>query len=52
MIRQAAYHTERFRDKFVKISTTVPEDWIERLCALFPEAVEVARGLNRDGSLY
>ena len=52
MIRQAAYHTERFRDKFVKISTTVPEEWIERLCALFPDAVEVARGLNRDGSLY
>lgn len=52
MIRQAAYHTERFRERFVKISTTVPESWIERLCALFPEAVEKAQGLNRDVGLY
>ena len=48
MIRQAGYHSQRFRDRFVKISTTVPEAWIERLCMLFPQAVENARGLNRD----
>jgi len=52
IIRQASYHTERFRARFVKISTTVPESWVERLCELFPEAVKKARGLNRDVSLY
>lgn len=52
MIRQAGYHTQRFADRFVKISTTVPEAWVERLCALLPGAVERARGMNREASLY
>jgi len=48
MIRQAGYHTERFADRFVKIGTSVPEAWVERLCALLPEAVERARGVNQE----
>lgn len=52
MIRQAGYHTQRFADRFVKISTTVPEAWVDRLCDLLPEAVERARGMNREASLY
>lgn len=46
MIRQGAYHTPRFGDRFVKISTSVPGDWAERLAARLPALVETARSLN------
>lgn len=52
MIRQGSYHTPAFGDRFVKVSTTVPEAWIEEFCGLLPEAVEQARGLNADVALY
>lgn len=49
MIRQAGYHTARYADRFVKISTTVPSAWVEELCALMPAVVEAAadRGVAR-----
>jgi aspartate/methionine/tyrosine aminotransferase len=46
MIRQGTYHTQRFGDRFVKISTTVPAEWVERFCALLPRMVDEARGLD------
>ena len=46
MIRQGTYHTARFGDRFVKISTSVPGDWAERLAARLPALVETARSLN------
>ncbi len=46
MIRQGAYHTARFGSRFVKISTSVPPEWAERLCAALPATVEEARTLN------
>lgn len=46
MIRQGSYHTRRFGERFVKVSTTVPEEWAARFTALLPEAVEAARGLD------
>jgi aspartate/methionine/tyrosine aminotransferase len=52
LIRQASYHTWRYADRFVKISTTVPRAWIEELTALLPAAVEEARGRRRSGALY
>ncbi len=36
MIRQGTYHTERFGDRFVKVSTSVPSAWVEKFCALLP----------------
>jgi aspartate/methionine/tyrosine aminotransferase len=52
MIRQAGYHTSRYADHFVKISTTVPEDWVARLCEILPDAVEQARAESPGGALY
>lgn len=52
MIRQGGYHSDRFGDRFVKISTTVPEPWIQRLCDALPDAIERARGMNRAPDLY
>ncbi len=46
MIRQGTYHTARFGDRFVKISTSVPRDWAARFCAALPEMVDEARAMN------
>ena len=46
MIRQGAYHTPRFGTQFVKVSTTVPSEWIDAFCRQLPQAIESARGLN------
>ena len=52
MIRQGSYHTPTFGDRFVKVSTTVPEAWADALCEYLPEAVEHARGINTDSALF
>ncbi len=52
MIRQGAYHTARFGDRFVKVSTSVPEAWADRFCALLPDMVAEARTLNDIPSLF
>ena len=46
MIRQGTYHTARFGEQFVKVSTSVPEAWAERFCALLPAMAAEARTLN------
>src|SRR5258707_470764 len=46
MIRQGTYHTQRFGDRFVKVSTSVPSSWVEKFCTLLPEMVAQARTLN------
>ena len=46
MIRQGTYHTARFGDRFVKISTSVPPEWVARLCHALPAMVAEARTLN------
>ena len=46
MIRQGGYHTKRYAERFVKISTTVPRPWMERFCATLPTMVERARAMN------
>ena len=46
MIRQGSYHTARFGHRFVKISTSVPGEWAEKLADRLPTLVETARSLN------
>jgi aspartate/methionine/tyrosine aminotransferase len=46
MIRQGTYHTERFGDRFVNVSTSVPSSWVEKFCTLLPEMATQARRLN------
>jgi histidinol-phosphate aminotransferase len=46
MIRQGTYHTQRFGDRFVKVSTSVPSPWVEKFCTLLPQMVAQARTLN------
>jgi hypothetical protein len=52
MIRQGAYHTPNFGDRFVKVSTSVPKSWIEEFVELLPAMMERARGLNTSGRLF
>lgn len=42
MIRQAAYQSKRYADRFVKVSTTVPAWQAQRFCELLPEVVAAA----------
>jgi hypothetical protein len=46
MIRHGTYRTQRFGDRFVKVSTSVPSPWVEKFCTLLPEMVTQARTLN------
>ncbi|MBE7196909.1 MAG: pyridoxal phosphate-dependent aminotransferase [Parafilimonas terrae] len=46
MIRQGTYHTARFGDRFIKVSTSVPSTWVEKFCDLLPAMAEEARTLN------
>ena len=52
MIRQGTYHTQRFGDRFVKISLTVPESWCDKFCELLPAMIERARSGNQDVKLF
>lgn len=52
MIRQGTYHTQRFGDRFVKVSLTVPEAWADRFCELLPAMVEKARSGQVTSNLF
>jgi aspartate/methionine/tyrosine aminotransferase len=52
MIRQGAYHTASAGHRFVKISTTVPEQWVDDLCRALPAAVEKAKEVKAVKNLF
>ncbi|MBL8571334.1 MAG: pyridoxal phosphate-dependent aminotransferase [Phreatobacter sp.] len=52
MIRQGAYHTPNFGDRFIKVSTSVPTAWVQEFVDLLPTLVEQARGQNEAVKLF
>jgi hypothetical protein len=52
MIRQGTYHTARFGHRFVKVSTSVPEQWAREFCELLPQVTEEVRGRIVNESLF
>ena len=52
MIRQGRYHTQTFGDQFIKVSVSVPTEWVREFCDLLPGTVEEARGMNEDVELF
>src|SRR5581483_2121777 len=46
LIRHGGYHTATFGHRFIKVSTTVPEQWADELCALLPRVADAVRGRN------
>lgn len=43
MVRQGAYHTPRFGDRFIKVSLSVPASWARTFCEALPAALDAAR---------
>ena len=52
LVRQGSYHTKTFGDRFIKVSVSVPRNWVEEFCTLLPTAIEEARGMNEKIDLY
>jgi histidinol-phosphate aminotransferase len=52
MIRQGTYHTPAFGHRFVKVSTTVPEEWADAFCQRLPHMVTKARGIRDVAALF
>lgn len=52
MIRQGSYHTQTFGDRFIKVSISVPPEWVREFCDLLPAAIEEARGINETVKLF
>jgi aspartate/methionine/tyrosine aminotransferase len=52
LIRQGAYHTPKFGDRFIKVSTSVPAAWVEEFAALLPQMLDQARGYNEETTLF
>lgn len=52
LIRHGGYHSARWGDRFVKISTTVPSEWIDAFCVQLEEAVEWSRNATAVQPLY
>ncbi|RWR29884.1 pyridoxal phosphate-dependent aminotransferase [Sinirhodobacter populi] len=52
MIRQGAYHTAAFGSRFIKVSTTVPEDWARKLADNLARYVEEAKSLTDVPALF
>jgi aspartate/methionine/tyrosine aminotransferase len=52
MIRQGAYHTPTFGDRFVKVSLSVPKGWAEEFADLLPSMIDRARSRNEQTKLF
>lgn len=52
MIRQGTYHTEKFGHSFIKVSTTVPAEWVDKLCERLPDLTEAARNTDAVEALF
>jgi aspartate/methionine/tyrosine aminotransferase len=52
LIRQGAYHTPTFGDRFIKVSTTVPEFWVDEFCDRLPAIAKAAIGKNEIVRLF
>lgn len=52
LVRQGSYHTAAFGDRFIKVSTTVPPEWVDEFCQRLPQAIEEARGMNEQIELF
>jgi len=52
LIRHGAYHTPTFGDRFIKVSTTVPQDWVDEFCRLLPDIVARVRGRNEKVEVF
>ncbi len=52
LIRHGSYHTAAFGARFIKVSTTVPEAWVDEFCELLPKLSAAVRGRNEKVDVF
>ena len=52
LIRHGGYHSTRCGDRFIKVSTTVPSEWINAFCSQIEDAIEWSRSATAVQTLY
>lgn len=51
-IRHGGYHTKAFGARFIKVSVTVPREWVEAFCAVLPGAVSEAQAMKEVAEVF
>jgi len=51
-IRHGGYHTKTFGARFIKVSVTVPREWVEEFCGLLPGAVSEAQDVKQAAETF
>ena len=52
LIRQGSYHTKTFGHKFIKVSLSVPEDWVSEFIELLPDSIIEAKKIKNIPELF
>lgn len=52
LVQPGSHYSAAFGDRFIKISTTVPPDWIDEFCERLPKAMDEARGMKERIALF
>jgi aspartate/methionine/tyrosine aminotransferase len=52
LVRQGSYHTKKFGNKFVKVSLSVPKEWVDEFINLFPSIISRSKNKTRNIQLY
>ena len=52
LIRQGSYHTKEFGNKFVKVSLSVPKEWVDEFINLFPSIISKSKNKTLNIQLY
>ena len=52
LIRQGSYHTKTFGHRFIKVSLSVPEEWVSEFIKLIPESINEAKEIETLPELF
>ena len=52
LVRQGSYHTKEFGNKFVKVSLSVPKEWVDEFINLFPSIISKSKNKTLNIQLY
>ena len=52
LVRQGSYHTKKLGNKFVKVSLSVPKEWVYTFIKLFPSIIAKSKNNTRNLQLY
>jgi histidinol-phosphate/aromatic aminotransferase/cobyric acid decarboxylase-like protein len=52
LIRHGGYHTKAFGSRFIKVSTSVPSEWIAEFVELLPDMLDRAAGIREMPAVF